>query len=106
MAIDCPGQIVVVFDVTHGAEREAAAHDLVVALRGARLGSRVESWWFADGDIKHVDRNDNQAMRLVVDEAGCSCGWRGSSADVDAHVEVCPLPDPDDLASTGNRPSL
>jgi hypothetical protein len=50
-----------------------------------------------DGSVVSV----NGAPVLLGDdetEAGCSCGWRGASADVDAHIEVCPLPDPDDLA--------
>lgn len=25
--------------------------------------------------------------------AGCTCGWQGMAEDVEAHAEVCPLPD-------------
>jgi hypothetical protein len=50
-----------------------------------------------DGTVAAVN---GKPVQLADDEteAGCSCGWRGASADVDAHIEVCPLPDPDELA--------
>lgn len=77
-------QIVVVFDI-EGETREHAAKALVGGLaasdvlgfyrvEGHELHVAVESWWLAEGDLKHIDRNDNPAMRLVhVDDADGCC---------------------------------
>lgn len=71
-------------------EEMAADRDFQVWIErvdeSGRVGVLIE-----DGSVVSVNGEP-------VTEAGCSCGWRGTSADVDAHIEVCPLPDPDDLA--------
>ncbi|HEY8718588.1 hypothetical protein [Pengzhenrongella sp.] len=68
--------IVVVFDVT-APNREVAArmiHDAIgfgdglfpdIQERSIRAGGGcIKSWWFAEGDVKHVDENENDDMVL------------------------------------------
>lgn len=73
--------IAVVFDLT-GPDRITCARALAIALsRGkgvldqiddaveaADLGAELQSWWFPEPDLKHVDRNDNGAFDLVPHE--------------------------------------
>ena len=62
-------QIVVVFDVNADTREQAA--DAVADTIGMNstitpIGwSGIDSWWFAERDIKHIDGNDNDAMVLV-----------------------------------------
>lgn len=62
-------QIVVVFDVSADT-REFAAHAVanIIGMNSkiTPVGwNGIESWWFPEGDIKHIDGNDNDAMILV-----------------------------------------
>lgn len=66
-------QIVVVFDVNPDCPRRVAAQTLCDALVAAQItrldtpldGQPIESWWYADRDLKDIDRNDNGAFELV-----------------------------------------
>lgn len=66
-------QITVVFDVT-AESREQAANALaytigynssITPIGWTNKHGTVESWWFPEGDIKHIDGNDNDDMVLV-----------------------------------------
>lgn len=73
-------EIVVVFDVSSWSREDAATlvHDFLRdhSPVGARVfaddatepTATVESWWFPEADLKHIDRNDNAAMSLVRDD--------------------------------------
>lgn len=62
-------QIAVVFDVSSDNREEAA--NLVANVIGMNSDlcpvgtNNIESWWFPESDIKHVDGNDNGAFALV-----------------------------------------
>lgn len=73
--------IPVMFDVT-APSYEAAAQHLSNVMAGTGFGllpdmrargndtHRIESWWFPEARLKPIDRNDNGAYHLVVDEYG------------------------------------
>lgn len=65
-------QVVVVFDITAETREEAARRIAEMYRRGSvHRGNLhaygVESWWFPEADLKHIDGNDNDAGRLVFD---------------------------------------
>lgn len=70
--------VVVVFDVTAPTrqiayERFAAAFQFTEleksphrkVLRDLMSAAGVESWWFAEPDVKHIDGNDNGGFLLI-----------------------------------------
>lgn len=79
-------QITVIFDVTAPSRQEAAAcicDGLTMSATGPVLGFRpyferrtvarhpgvvLESWWFPEVDLKHLDGNDNDPLHLEHDE--------------------------------------
>ena len=81
------------------AERVQRVHDWAAVLGVADIQRQDYEGEQSVGFNGHVGRYPIHVYApALVPEAGCSCGWRGASADMDAHVEVCLLPDPADLA--------
>lgn len=91
--------IVVVFDVA-APTREAAAERLAEMYRrgsvhrGNLHAYGVEAWWFPEADLKHIDGNDRDAMRLVPDDRSDRCSAIRVASDCGATVWGCTLASP------------
>lgn len=99
----------------HGTEHPAVTARTIAAAvaRDVQLGRATE------GDLLRAERMAYEEERrarqrpnpgLAPDpawDAGCSCGWRGMGEDVEAHAEVCELPDPWQVADDAeNAPTV
>lgn len=87
-------QIVVVFDVT-ATDREAAARYLASALQVARAIREhpIESWWFPEPALKHIDGNDNPGFTLVrtLDSGAEGCLTPPVCKTASEPNELCPV---------------